>query len=164
MTRRIDLRRIAVTCPRRLAVALGAFALIALAAAQAAEQTRAFNIDASSPALALQSFAAQSGLQILASGTRLRGRQLNPVAGEYSADVALQQLLAGSGLGFEYVGERAVALVAIDEPAAVRAVPAVYERVGARALPAQEGEGAAGLRRRRAPKPAWRRWSSRPAR
>jgi iron complex outermembrane receptor protein len=127
----------------RLGVLLGVAALAAFSPATA-EETRAFNIGASSPALALQRFAAQSGVQILASGTRLRGRQFNAVSGDLSADAALQQLLAGSGLGYEYVGERAVALVAVDDPAAARAVPLAFAPAGGqvrlRAAGAEGGE------------------------
>jgi iron complex outermembrane receptor protein len=107
-----------------------------------ADETRAFNIDVSSPALALQAFAAQSGMQILASGARLQGRQLNPVTGELSTEDALQQMLAGSGLRFEYVGERAVALVAVDDAAAARARPVMYAQLGSRTAPlARTAEG-----------------------
>ncbi len=131
----------------RLGVLLGVAALAAFSPATA-EETRAFNIGASSPALALQRFAAQSGVQILASGTRLRGRQFNAVSGDLSADAALQQLLAGSGLGYEYVGERAVALVAVDDPAAARAVPLAFAPAGGqvrlRAAGAEGGEEGGG--------------------
>jgi iron complex outermembrane receptor protein len=144
MIRRTEYRRIATAGRRTAAILLGALAWSAASPALA-EETRAFNIGASTPAVALQSFAAQSGVQILASGTRLQGRQLNPVTGELSTDAALQQLLAGSGLGYEYVGERAVALVAVNDPAAARAVPVAFAPAGGRAvLRTASAEGEAG--------------------
>jgi iron complex outermembrane receptor protein len=119
-------------------------ASLAVAVPATADETRAFNIDVSSPTLALQAFAAQSGLQILASGARLQGRQLNPVTGELPTDTALQQLLAGSGLGYEYVGDRAVALVAVNESAGARATPVVYAQVASRAAPQATTGGGGG--------------------
>jgi iron complex outermembrane receptor protein len=119
-------------------------ASLAVAVPAMADEMRAFNIDVSSPARALQAFAAQSGVQILASGTRLQGRQLNPVAGELSTEIALQQLLAGSGLRYEYVGERAVALVAVDDAAVARATPIVYTQPASRTAPQATSDGEAG--------------------
>jgi len=124
----------------RAAVALFLAGAGAAHPAMAAE-TREFNVQASSPAVALQAFASQSGLQILAAGDRLRGRQLNAVNGELPTDVALERLLAGTGLGFEYVGDRAVALVARDEAAAPSATPVLYTAAGARGAPQATGEG-----------------------
>jgi iron complex outermembrane receptor protein len=120
-------------------------ASLAVAVPATAEEMRAFNIDVSSPALALQAFAVQSGMQILASGARLQGRQLNPVTGELSTEIALQQLLAGSGLRYEYVGARAVALVAVDAVAAARATPVAYTLPASRTAPqATDGTEAGG--------------------
>ena len=136
-TRTHWVRRGAVT------ILLAGATLVAVAPAMA-DETRAFNIDASSPTLALQAFAAQSGMQILASGTRLQGRQLNPVTGELSTEVALQQMLAGSGLGYEFVGDRAVALVAVNDPAAARATPVLYTQPAGRTAPQASTGGEAG--------------------
>lgn len=76
-----------------------------------AEELHEFAISAESASSAIHSFAAQSGVQILAAVERLQGKRFNHVAGRMSPDAALRQMLAGTGLGFEYVGERAIALL-----------------------------------------------------
>jgi iron complex outermembrane receptor protein len=76
-----------------------------------ADELHEFAIATTSAPSAIHSFAAQSGVQILASGERLEGRRFNQVAGLLSTDAALQRMLAGSGLNYEYVGDRAIALV-----------------------------------------------------
>lgn len=134
-----------VRARQRAAALLLAGAGVMVAVPATAGETRVFNVEASSPARALQSFAAQSGLQILASGTRLRGRQLNAVTGELSTDTALQQLLAGSGLRYEYVGERAVAVVAINEASGPHAVPVRYGQAAGLSLPQAAPKAGFGL-------------------
>lgn len=76
-----------------------------------AEELHEFAITAASASSAIHSFAAQSGVQILAAGERLEGKRFNDVAGLMSTDAALRQMLAGTGLNFDYVGDRAIALL-----------------------------------------------------
>ncbi len=83
----------------------------------AAQESHAFNVLAQDPSTAIRAFAAQAGVQILASADDLKGKKLNPIAGEIPTREALNALLAGTGLGHRYVGVRTVALV-ISDPAA----------------------------------------------
>ena len=83
----------------------------------AAQEMHAFNVSAQDPSTAIRAFAAQAHLQILASAHDLKGKKLNPIAGEIPTEEALNALLAGTGLGHRYVGDRTVALM-IDDPAA----------------------------------------------
>jgi iron complex outermembrane receptor protein len=76
-----------------------------------AEELHEFTITAASASSAIHSFAAQSGVQILASGERLEGKRFNDVTGLMSTDAALRRMLAGTGLDYEYVGDRAIALM-----------------------------------------------------
>jgi iron complex outermembrane recepter protein len=101
---------------RRVCVLLCAVLLAAAGLPSFAEEVHSFDIDARTPAAAIHAFAAQSGVEILAAGERLAGKRLNPVSGQFATDVALQKLLAGSGLHYRYVGDRSIALVAaVDE-------------------------------------------------
>src|SRR6202790_2452134 len=83
----------------------------------AAQEVHAFNVSAQDPATAIRTFAAQARLQILASARDLKGKKLNPVAGEIPTEDALNALLAGTGLDHRYVADRTVALM-IDDGAA----------------------------------------------
>ena len=76
-----------------------------------AEELHEFSISAANASAAIHTFAAQSGVQILAAGERLEGKRFNDVSGTMSTDAALRQMLAGTGLNFEYVGDRAIALM-----------------------------------------------------
>src|SRR5262249_19698472 len=70
-----------------------------------------FQINAVDAVAAIQQFAAQAGVHILADGDKLKGRHLNKVNGRYSMDEGLRKMLAGTGLTYKYVGERAIALI-----------------------------------------------------
>lgn len=76
-----------------------------------AEEVHRFEVARGEASDAIRDFGTQAGLQILAAGDRLQGRELNAVSGELSTERALQSLLVGSGLTHQYVGERSVALV-----------------------------------------------------
>lgn len=76
-----------------------------------AQEVHQFTVQTADPLQAIQDFGAQSGLQILASATQLRGKQLNAVNGVISSDIGLTQLLEGTGLRHKYVAERTVVLV-----------------------------------------------------
>lgn len=83
-----------------------------------AQQVHRFDISSADNADAIHDFATQSGVQILAAGDVLSGHRLNAVVGEHSIDEGLHLLLAGTGLQHQYVGERAVALLAAAKPQA----------------------------------------------
>jgi iron complex outermembrane recepter protein len=92
---------------------LMSFATIALAATlpAAAEEVHDFNVSGTNPATAIHALGAQAGIQILASGDDLKDKKFNSVSGTISTNEALSDLLAGTGLEYRYVGERAVALM-----------------------------------------------------
>lgn len=69
-----------------------------LVAAPAAAQTRSFNVPAQAAEKAIPIFAKQAGVQILASGKVVKGKQTRAVQGEHQVDEALAILLAGTGL------------------------------------------------------------------
>src|SRR5579871_3131359 len=76
-----------------------------------AKESHDFQIQTDDPALAIQQFGTQSGVQIFASADQLAGKKLNAVTGKLSTDDGLTALLAGTGLTHRYVGARTVALV-----------------------------------------------------
>ena len=77
----------------------------------AAQEVHTFDISTQDSASAIRAFGAQSGMQILASAEDLKGKRLNPVRGSVATETALNDLLAGTGLGHRYLGDRTVALV-----------------------------------------------------
>lgn len=76
-----------------------------------AQEVHRFDIDAPDAAQAIQAFAHQASVQLLASADALEGKRLGAVRGELSTDEGLARLLLNTGLGYRYVGERAVAIV-----------------------------------------------------
>ena len=64
--------------------------------------TRAYHVAAQALGSALQEFAAQAGLQLMFSESDVAGMYTLGVHGTLSVNQALQQLLAGSGLIFEF--------------------------------------------------------------
>jgi iron complex outermembrane receptor protein len=97
----------------RCALAAILFNSLAVAAVSpvAAQESHAFNVVAQDPSAAIRAFAAQAGVQILASADDLKGKKLNPIAGEIPTEEALNVMLAGTGLDHRYVGLHTVALV-----------------------------------------------------
>jgi len=89
-----------------------------------AQEIHRFDVTSVDNAAAIHAFAMQSGVQILAAGDVLDGHRLNSVSGVHSTDEGLQLLLAGTGLEHQYVGERAVALLAASQTAAAALVTA----------------------------------------
>lgn len=74
-------------------------AIMATVIAQPAQaEVRSFAIPAQPAETALTVFARQSGLQILASKSLLRGKRTNAVIGRLEVDAALRRLLSGTGL------------------------------------------------------------------
>jgi len=78
-----------------------------------ANEVHHFEIASGDNTEVIQEFAAQSGVQILASVTELQGKQLKGVSGTLSTDEGLKALLQGTDLTPQYVGERTVALVKV---------------------------------------------------
>jgi iron complex outermembrane recepter protein len=81
------------------------------------QELHEFDVSAADAVVAIQQFAAQASVQILADGDKLKGRRLNAVTGKYSLEEGLRRMLAGTGLTYRYVGQRAIALVSETEKA-----------------------------------------------
>jgi outer membrane receptor protein involved in Fe transport len=71
-------------------------------------RTQAYNIGAEALGTALQEFAAQAGLQLLFSESDVAGMRTNGLRGSFTREQALAQLLAGSGLKYEFPSADAV--------------------------------------------------------
>jgi outer membrane receptor protein involved in Fe transport len=65
-------------------------------------QARTYHIAAQTLGSALQEFAAQAGLQLLFSESDVAGMRTGGLQGSFTKDQALERLLAGSGLAFEF--------------------------------------------------------------
>src|SRR5690606_17613822 len=77
---------------------------VALAAAPAlAQSVQQFEIAEQDLASALKAFAAISGREVIAPSEILAGKRSGPTRGAATADQAIKQLLAGTGLRFEVV-------------------------------------------------------------
>jgi outer membrane receptor protein involved in Fe transport len=65
-------------------------------------QTQTYHIGAQPLGTALQEFAAQAGVQLLFSESDVAGMKTGGLQGSFTKDQALDRLLAGSGLAFEF--------------------------------------------------------------
>lgn len=81
-----------------------------LASAANAQQKQTFDIPAQAAAVAIQSWAQQSGLQVFAAEDDLRGVRTNPVHGDFGAVEAVQMLVAGTGLEVIATGENTITI------------------------------------------------------
>lgn len=77
-----------------------------------AAQQRSFDIPAQSIQRALNSFAKQANIQIIAARRVIRGKRANIVRGNMSVEAAIDQLLRGTGLSAHAVGPNTYAVVA----------------------------------------------------
>lgn len=87
-----------------VAGASGAFAQTVVSSAMTADQSKSFSIPAGSLAKALTSFGAQSGKQVSVETSVIQGLSSPGVAGRMTAQQALAQLLAGTGLTYRLSG------------------------------------------------------------
>jgi hypothetical protein len=71
----------------------------------------AFDIPSLPLDTALATFGAKSGYQVLYEAALTVGRQSHEVKGVYTPDVALRQLLSGTGLNFDYIEDHAFTLL-----------------------------------------------------
>ncbi len=83
--------------------------------APAATALQSFHIDAGDATLTLNEFSRQSNLQLLFDYNVVRGRKTRAVSGDYELTAALRQMLAGTGLVFDFVNDRTLA-VTLTEP------------------------------------------------
>ena len=102
----VALRSVGVCAP----AAFGAVNGWAAATVETASVTR--DIPAQSLALALEAFAGQTGLQLVYVSGLVRDQKSRAIAAGLSATEALEQLLRGTGLEFEYLTPRSVRILA----------------------------------------------------
>lgn len=97
---------------RRHLLCCAAFALLPLGAASANGKLRRLRveIDAGTAAVTLAEFIQQTGLQVLFEADAIRGHNTRAVTGQLEAHEALRVMLEGSGLVFEFINERTVAV------------------------------------------------------
>jgi len=96
-------RHVALTTSVLLGIGcLSTAAVLAQTSTAARSPTRTYHIGAQALGSALQEFASQAGLQLMFSESDVAGMQTSGLQGNFSADQALQHLLAGSGLVFEF--------------------------------------------------------------
>jgi iron complex outermembrane receptor protein len=93
---------------KRLLPTLSLLALAGLA--QAGTPDISFDIEAQPLGAALNAFAARTGLQVVLFADVSRDITASKVEGTFSPDAALERLLARTGLAFEYVNERTIAV------------------------------------------------------
>lgn len=77
----------------------------ALAGPETGPEPERFAIEAQSLGSALKAFAAQAGVQIMYTDKDVTPYRTKGLSGEYSRDKALAELLAGTGLEFEFTSE-----------------------------------------------------------
>ncbi|MBV1837088.1 TonB-dependent siderophore receptor [Acetobacter estunensis] len=87
-----------------VAGASGAFAQTVVSSAMTADQSKSFSVPAGPLARALTSFGAQSGKQVSVETSVIQGLSSPGVTGRMSAQQALGQLLAGTGLTYRLSG------------------------------------------------------------
>ena len=82
--------------------------------ARAAPKLQTFHIEAGDATLTLNEFSRQSSLQLLFDYNIVRGRKTHAVSGEYEASAALRQMLADTGLTFDFVNDRTLAVTLVN--------------------------------------------------
>jgi len=113
---------------RTLAAALATGTCIVALATPAAAQTREFNVPAGSLRSALDSFARQSGRQVMYRGDEVRSARSSGVRGTRTAEDALDAIVSGSGFIVKTDRSGAFAVAkggngpAADKPASAEAV------------------------------------------
>lgn len=88
--------------------------VLGLSAAQAEDQELAFNIPAMPLSEALASFSKKTSIVVLAEDAVLNQKLTKQLEGNYSPQMALNLLLKGSGLGYEFKSENMVIVQASD--------------------------------------------------
>jgi iron complex outermembrane receptor protein len=87
-----------------------AVALLVSLPARAASKVHTFHIEAGDATLTLNEFSRQSSLQLLFDYNIVRGRKTRAISGDYEASAALKQMLVDSGLAFDFVNDRTLAV------------------------------------------------------
>ena len=116
----------------------------------AAPKLQTFHIDAGDAAVTLTEFSRQSSLQLLFDYSLVRGRRTHPISGELAVEAALGQMLAETGLVFDFVNDRTLAVTLLTREGAGAAVAEASAR-GSRTRAAEtqsvrhEGAGSGAL-------------------
>lgn len=76
----------------------------------AAPKLQTFHIEAGDATLTLNEFSRQSSLQLLFDYNVVRGRKTRAVSGEFEPSMALKQMLEDTGLVFDFVNDRTLAV------------------------------------------------------
>ncbi|SLM50093.1 putative tonB-dependent receptor protein [Nitrospira japonica] len=122
-------------------------AVLLAQANQAAQGTVEFNIPAQELNSALLTFADRSGVQVFYDADRMTGLHTQGVAGPFTWQDALRQLLLGTGMEYRVTGERTVTIQKSDSadlvPGAIAAGAAVGVGAGAAAAAAAADSGGA---------------------
>src|SRR5690242_15892425 len=90
--------------------------LLAALPALAAPKMQTFHIDAGDATFTLNEFSRQSSLQLLFDYNIVRGRKTHAISGEFEPPAALQQMLTDTGLIFDFVNERTLAVTLNARP------------------------------------------------
>jgi iron complex outermembrane recepter protein len=98
---------------RTLATALATTTCLVVLATPAAAQTRDFHVPAGSLRAALDTFARQSGRQVIYRGDEVQSAKSPGVRGAHTADDALEALLAGTGFAAKKDASGAFAVVKV---------------------------------------------------
>ena len=86
--------------------------------ARGAPRLQTFHIEAGDATLTLNEFSRQSSLQLLFDYNIVRGRKTRAVSGEYEASAALRQMLVDTGLVFDFVNDRTLAVTLLNHDGA----------------------------------------------
>src|ERR1700735_2781453 len=76
----------------------------------AAADPRPFDIATGEAATTLRDFGRQAGLQLLFDFNAVKHIETQPVSGQFEAEAALTEMLRGTGLAFDWVNDRTVAI------------------------------------------------------
>jgi outer membrane receptor protein involved in Fe transport len=86
--------------------------LVLSTTAWASAKLQTFHIDAGDATVTLNEFSRQSSLQLLFDYNVVNGRTTQAISGEYDAPTALTRMLTDTGLMFDFVNDRTLALTA----------------------------------------------------
>src|SRR6266581_1885383 len=112
----------------------GLIALVLLVSypARGAPKLQTFHIEAGDATLTLNEFSRQSSLQLLFDYNIVQGRKTRAINGEYEASAALRHMLADTGLMFDFVNDRTLAVTLLPRDSgtgsAIAEVPPAVRR------------------------------------
>lgn len=110
----------------RLALLLAVFACAhAFADEQTTAGTERFNIRSQPLSLALRAYALQTGEQVVFFSDVTRGHESAPVTGQYTRDQALQRMLQNTGLTYQRLNTKTIAITALNDDATTKPASAV---------------------------------------